>query len=763
MSKARDRTSLPIVPAGVGEFRDAGSETAEGWRSDQRGVRLVPTHCCFCGVQCGMYLKVDAEGRVFGVEPRDHDINKMKLCPKGVVAYQQVSHPDRLVTPLMRDRRGDPLRPVSWDAALDRVVSEIRRIQDAYGRDAFAVYSGSSLATEITYLAGKFARVALGTKHIDYNGRLCMVSAAAANKKAFGIDRAANPWADILHTNVILVAGSNVAECFPVMTNYVWSARDRGAELIVLDPRETPLARTADVFVPLRPGTDAAFLNGVLHVIERDGLLDETYITDHTVGWEAVRDVVRSYPPARVAEICGIDPSLVERVGAMWGGAERAMAFHARGIEHQRLGVENALAIINLVLATGQLGAEGKGYGTITGQGNGQGGREHGQKADQLPGARDIEDPEHRAFIAEYWGIPEADLPHTGISAVELVHAFREGNVKGLLGLCNNPLVSMPNVDRIAADYDALEFHVQLDFFLSETSERADVVLPSVVWAEDAGVATNAEGRIVLRHRAADPPGEARPDWWILCEIAGRLGHAERFAFDSVEAVFEELRGASAGGIADYSGVTYERLEETGGLFWPVPSEDHPGTPRLFEDGRFFFPDGRARFSPVEWGAPTESDDDEYPMLLTTGRTVAHFLSGNQTRRIGTLVEQTPRPWVEVHPSLGFVTGDPVRVVTRRGNITFPALVTDTIRPDTAFVPYHWAKRVAANLLTIDALHPISKIPEYKVCACRIERGDVVDATPPPPQAPGSTTPTFEIVDDIGSPTSPQGLGTGQR
>jgi assimilatory nitrate reductase catalytic subunit len=343
------------------------------------------------------------------------------------------------------------------------------------------------------------------------------------------------------------------------------------------------------------------------------------------------------------------------------------------------------------------------------------------------------------------------------------VHAFREGNVKGLLGLCNNPLVSMPNVDRIAADYDALEFHVQLDFFLSETSERADVVLPSVVWAEDAGVATNAEGRIVLRHKAADPPGEARPDWWILCEIAGRLGHAERFAFDSIEDVFEELRGASAGGIADYSGVTYERLEETGGLFWPVPSEDHPGTPRLFEDGRFFFPDGRARFSPVEWGAPTESEDDEYPMLLTTGRTVAHFLSGNQTRRIGTLVEQTPRPWVEVHSSLGFVTGDPVRVVTRRGNITFPALVTDTIRADTVFVPYHWAKRVAANLLTIDALHPISKIPEYKVCACRIERGDAVDATPPPPQAPGSSLPAFEIVDDIESPTSPQGRGTGQR
>lgn len=757
------RGALPIVPPGVDDFREAGGDTAEGWRADQREFDLVPTHCCFCGVQCGMYLKVDAAGRVFGVEPRDHAINRMKLCPKGVVAYQQVNHQDRLLTPLMRDRRRDPLRPVSWEEALERVVSEIRRIQSTYGRDAFAVYSGSSLATEVTYLMGKFARVALGTKHVDYNGRLCMVSAAAANKKAFGIDRAANPWSDILETQVVLIAGSNVAECFPVMTDYIWAGRDRGAKLIVLDPRETPIARTADVFVPLRPGTDAAFLNGVLHVIERDGLLDEPFIAEHTVGWEAVREAVRTYPPARVAEICGIAPSLVERVGDLWGTAERAMAFHARGVEHQALGVENALAVINLVLATGQIGATGKGYGTITGQGNGQGGREHGQKADQLPGARDIENPEHRAFIADYWEIPEAELPHAGVSAVELVHTFGEGGVKGVLGICNNPLVSMPNVNRIVADYDALEFHVQLDFFLSETAERADVVLPSAVWAEDGGIATNAEGRIVLRHKAADPPGNAMPDWWIVCEIARRLGHGGKFAFRSIEEIFEELRGATAGGIADYSGVTYERLEETGGLFWPVPSQDHPGTPRLFEDGRFYFPDGRARFNPVEWKPPTETEDAEFPMRLTTGRTVAHFLSGNQTRRIGTLVEQTPRPWVEVHPSLGFANGDPVRVVTRRGSTTLPALVTDTIRADTAFIPYHWAKQVAANLLTIDALHPISKIPEYKACACRVERGRAIDPTPPPPQAPGQDAPGYEALDDGTPPTAPQGRGTSER
>jgi assimilatory nitrate reductase catalytic subunit len=750
----------PIQAPGVGDFREAGREPAADWRATESGDSLVPTHCCFCGVQCGMYLRVDRNRKVFGVEPMDHDINKMKLCPKGVVAYQQVNHPDRLRTPLMRDTRDAPLRPVSWDVALDRVVSEIQRIQATCGKDAFSVYSGSSLATEVTYLMGKFARVALGTKYIDYNGRLCMVSAAGANKKAFGMDRAANPWADMLETEVILIAGSNVAECFPVMTQYIWGARDRGAKVIIVDPRQTPLARTADVFAPIRPGTDIAFFNGVLHCLERDGKLDPDFIAARTTGWEETRDVVRTYAPEHAAEICGIGPSIIEQTAALWGEADRAMAFHARGIEHHTQGVENCLSMINLILATGQIGAPGKGYGTITGQGNGQGGREHGQKADQLPGARDLGNPDHRAFIADFWGIPLDDLPESGVSAVEMVHLFGD-EIKGLLGLCNNPLVSMPNVDRIVADFDRLEFHVQLDFFLSETAARADVVLPSSTWAEDGGTTTNGEGRIVLRHQAAEPPDGVRPDWWIIGEIARRLGKGEKFAFSGMGDIFEELRGATKGGIADYSGVTYDRLEDTGGLFWPVPAEDHPGTPRLFEE-RFAFPDGLARFNAVQWKQPAEPVDDEFPLRLTTGRTVAHFLSGNQTRRIGALLEQTPRPWVEVHPSLGFSNGDPVTVTTRRGRVTYPALVTDTIRRDTVFIPYHWAKPVAANMLTVDALHPVSKIPEYKVCACAVARGTEIDATPPPPNPPGRgmTDDEAHAAAVQTPPDTPQGRGT---
>jgi assimilatory nitrate reductase catalytic subunit len=756
--------SFPVLPPGTGDFRgETGGEPAARWRATLAGERLVPTHCPFCGVQCGMYLRVDTDGMVFGVEPRDHDINRRRLCPKGVVAYQQVSHPDRLLFPLVRERRGAPLRRAGWEEALDRVAAEMVRIQSAYGRDAFGVLSGASLFTEKTYLAGKFARVALRTRHIDYNGRLCMVSAAAANKKAFGIDRAGNPFADFLETELILLAGANVAECFPVLTQYVWGARDRGARLVMVDPRETPMARTADEHVRLRPGTDAAFYNGLLHVVVRDGLTDERFIAERTTGFEAVREAVTAYPPERVGEICGVDPRQVERVALMWGRAGKAMAAHGRGLEHHVQGVDNCLAVINLSLATGQIGRPGAGYGTLTGQGNGQGGREHGQKSDMLPGGRDITNPEHRAHVASVWGIDEADLPGKGTSMPEMVRQMAAGEIRGLLGLCNNPLVSLPDLEAVARGYDALEFHAQLDFFLSETCQRADVVLPTTTWAEDEGITTNAEGRVVKHNKAAEPPGEARPDWWVIDELARRLGAGDKFAFTSPAEILEELRVASRGGVADYYGITYERLERSGGLFWPCPDLDHPGTPRLFEE-RFHHPDGRARFHPVEWRPPAEPPDEEFPLRLTTGRTVAHFLSGNQTRRLAGLVEQTPRPWVEVHPSLGFANGDPVRVTTRRGSVTYPALVTETIRPDTVFVPYHWAAPVAANLLTIHALDPVSKIPEFKVCACKVGPGEALDPVQAPPVPPGRAPYPAETapVGEQRPPTMPQGRGTAE-
>ncbi|MFH8615100.1 molybdopterin oxidoreductase family protein [Streptomyces sp. NPDC017979] len=754
-----------IAPPGTRSFRDAGGIPADRWHADQHGETLVPTHCCFCGVQCGMYLRVDRAGKVFGVEPRNHDINRMRLCPKGINAYQQVNHPDRLTAPLLRHSRDAPFREATWDEALDFTAAEIRRIQGAHGKDAFGLLGGASLFTEKTYLVGKFARVALGTRHVDYNGRLCMVSAAGANKLAFGIDRAGNPFSDILRTDCLLLAGANVGECFPVLTQYVWGARDRGASLIVVDPRETAVARTADIHVALKPGTDAAFFNAVLNVIVDEGLTDEAYLAAHTTGWPEVRAQAAEFPPGRAAEICGVPVEQIVQVARVFGTADNAMAWHARGIEHHSQGVENCLSVINLCVATGNLGRPGAGYGTLTGQGNGQGGREHGQKSDLLPGGRSINDEEHRRQVCEIWGIDPAELPRAGTSMMEMVWQMQRAEIRGLIGVCNNPFVSLPNYEVVKDGYDALEFHAQFDFFLSETAANAHVVFPVTTWAEDEGVMANAEARVVKHNKAQEPPEGVRTDTWVLCRLAERLGAGDKFPYRGSRDVFEELRIASAGTVNDYYGITYERLEETGGIVWPCPSTDHPGTPRLFEDGRTHHADGLIHLQAVGWHPPADPYDDDHPLSLTTGRTVAHFLSGNQTRRLGALVEQTPRPWVEVHPAHGFRSGDPVRVVTRRGSEVFPALVTEAIRPDTVFIPYHWPVPTAANALTIDALDPRSKIPEYKVCACRIERAEHVDDVPEPPTAPGHRAyPEVQaaLADPL-PPSAPQGRGTGER
>ncbi|RAG87088.1 nitrite reductase, partial [Streptacidiphilus pinicola] len=593
-----------VAPPGTRNFRDAGGIPAAHWRADQTRQTLVPTHCCFCGVQCGMYLRVDEHGKVFGVEPRNHDINRSRLCPKGLNAYQQVNHPDRLTAPLIRRSRDEEFREASWEEALDFTVSEVRRIQAEYGRDAFGLLGGASLFSEKTYLVGKFGRVALRTKHVDYNGRLCMVSAAGANKLAFGIDRAGNPFSDILLTDCLLIAGSNVGECFPVMTQYVWGARDRGATLIVVDPRETAIARTADIHVALRSGTDSAFFNAVLNVVVKEGLVDEEFLAARATGWDEVKDAVSAYTPERAAEICGVPAEQVVQVARMFAGAGRAMAWHARGIEHHTQGVENCLSVINLCTATGNLGKPGAGYGTITGQGNGQGGREHGQKSDLLPGGRSINDPAARAWISDFWGIREDDLPQAGTSMMEMVWQMQREEIRGLIGICNNPFVSLPHYAAVKDGYDKLQFHAQFDFFLSETAANAHVVFPVTTWAEDDGVMANAEARVVKHNKAQEPPPGVRTDTWVMCELARRLDTGDKFAFRSSEEVFDELRAASRGSVNDYYGITYERLEQTGGIAWPCPELDHPGTPRLFADGRTYHPDGKVHMQVVEWHEP---------------------------------------------------------------------------------------------------------------------------------------------------------------
>jgi assimilatory nitrate reductase catalytic subunit len=696
---------------------------AGGWNNGEPD-KLVKTHCCFCGVQCGIQLKVKGN-KVIGFEPwEEFPVNQGKLCPKGVKRYMQNDHPDRLLTPLMRTSEG--FRAAGWFEALKTTARRIQEIQAKHGKDAFAFLGGASMTNEKAYLNGKFARIALGTANIDYNGRLCMVSAGAANRMAFGVDRSANPWSDIPLAKVIILAGTNVAECFPILTDYIWRARDNGAKIIVIDPRITPIARTADLFLPVRPGRDSALANGILHVMIERGWLDEKFIAEHTHDFDKVRELVKRNTPEATEKITGVPAASIIKAAEMWGPAETSMLLHARGIEHHTKGVENVLTYINLVLASGRIGRPGCGYGTITGQGNGQGGREHGQRCNQLPGGRDINHPEHRQFIADFWGIPEPELPKQGLSACEIIDAIERGEIKGLLSMSINPLVSIPDANRTRAALEKLEFFACVDFFLSETARYADIVLAGSLQEEDEGTITTGEGRCVRLRNSVSPPENARVDWRIICELAELLGKEKWFNYKNPGEIFTELAAASKGGPIDYSGMSYEKIEQNMGVFWPCPAPEHPGTPRLFEGGKFHHPDGRAKFHAFEYRPPAEDVDTEFPIFFTSGRVVSQYLSGTQTRRIGGLVDQYPEPLCEMHPvlaeKLGIKDRDIVKVTTRRGEITLPAQVVKSIRPDTVFIPYHWPGRKAANLVTNRALDPISKIPEFKVCACRVER-----------------------------------------
>ena len=697
-----------------------------GWDEAARrpADRLVKTHCSFCGMQCGIQLKV-RDGQVIGFEPwEEFPFNRGMLCPKGVKRYLQGAHPDRLLESVIRTDTG--FTPIRYQEALDFTARRLTEIREKYGPDAIAIYGGASMITEKAYVLGKFARVAVGTKNIDYNGRLCMVSAGTAYKLTFGIDRATNPWPDLARAEVVMIAGSNTAECAPITTHYLWQCREHGGRLIVVDPRMTPISRNADLYLPVRPGTDLALFLGMMHVLVRDGLTNDDYIARHTTGFDAVREAVRDWTLDRAARVTGVPPANIEKAAHWIGGTDRAMGMHARGIEHHSKGVENCLAMVNLYLATGNFGREGAGCMMITGQGNGQGGREHGQKADQLPGMRTITDPEARRYIASVWGVEESTIPGPGLTAVEIMEAIHRGEIKALFSMCFNPVVSLPDAGFTREALSKLEFFGVIDFFLSETAHYADIVFAGSLQEEDEGIICSAEGRVQKINKAVDPPGEARSDALIICDLAARLGKGQYFTYPSTREIYDELRRASKGGLADYYGITWERIEEELGVFWPCPSLDHPGTPRLFENGRFYHGDGKAHFQATEWREPGDPVNADFPVYLTTGRVVSHYLSGAQTRRIGPLVDQYPEPRVEIHPRLaaahGIAEGDWVQVSTRRADVVVQASVVRTIRPDTVFIPYHWPGPRSANRLTHRTLDPRSKIPEYKVSACRIRK-----------------------------------------
>lgn len=695
----------------------------------------TPTHCPYCALQCGMNLTPAADGTdgvVVVSERADFPVNRGALCGKGRTAPAVLSSRVRLTTPLVR--RAGVLEPASWDEALDRIAEELTRTRTEHGPDACGVFGGGGLTNEKAYALGKFARIVLGTSQIDYNGRFCMSSAAAAGIKAFGLDRGLPfPLEDIPRTGCVVLVGSNLAETMPPALRYFTELRENGGTLVVIDPRRTRTAEQADLHLAPRPGTDLALALGLLHLIVAEGRTDEQYILERTSGWEEARAAAMAHWPEYVERITGVSVPQLREAVRLFCEPEHAMVLTARGPEQQSKGTDTVGAWINLTLATGRAGRPLSGYGCLTGQGNGQGGREHGQKADQLPGYRKLVDPEARRHVAEVWGVDPDSLPGPGRSAYELLDALGT-DIKSLLLMGSNPVVSAPRAAHIEERIKSLEFLAVCDVVLSETAALADVVLPVTQWAEETGTTTNLEGRVLLRRRAITPPDGVRSDLEVMHELADRLGVGKGFPTDAEE-VFEELRRASAGGVADYSGITYRRLAEENGVFWPCPAPGgeaegaaiegvHPGTPRLFLE-RFATEDGRARFVPVSHRAAAEEPDDEYPVLLTTGRVVAQYQSGAQTRRVDELNAAAPGPFVELHPRLaerlGAAEGDPVAVVSRRGRAVAPARITTAIRPDTVFMPFHWPGEGRANTLTNPALDPTSRMPEFKACAVRVE------------------------------------------
>lgn len=644
------------------------------------------------------------------------------MCRKGWAAGELLSAGDRLTTPLMRIQNG-ALTRVGWERAIEEIGNRLERLQAESGNDAVGVFGGGGLTNETAYMLGKFARAVLRTKHIDYNGRFCMAAAASANQRAFGVDRGLPfPVADLAGAEVILLVGANPAETMPPLMQYLDAQKSAGGHMILVDPRRTPTAAYATQHLQLRPGTDAALANGLLHVLLGEGFADTEFIQRRTADFDKAKHVAAQYWPDRVERITGVPVAALLTAARALGNAKSVCILTARGVEQQSHGVENVLAFINLSLALGQVGKPHSGFGCITGQGNGQGGREHGQKADQLPGYRSITNEEDRLTIAKAWRMDVEDLPGPGPSACELIDSIGQaGGVRGLIVMGSNPLVSAPDAQHVARQLSALDTLIVADSFLSETAAMADFVLPVCQWAEFGGTMTNLEGRLLLREPAVLPPADVFTDLEVLERIATRLGNG-RFIRSDPEQVFQELARVSSGGLADYSGFSFERLRRGEELFWPCPGPNHPGTPRLFTDS-FPTQDGRARFHGIVYFESLEQVSEEFPFLLTTGRLLAHYQTGTQTHRVPSLETAEPRPHVEMHPqlaaTLGIADGDWAMLRTRRGRLTLRVRLSDAQRLDTVFVPFHWAH---INDLTSRLLDPKSKIPEFKLSAVAIER-----------------------------------------
>lgn len=674
-------------------------------------TKRVRTICPFCGCGCSIYLHV-RDNQVIGVSAaEDNSVNGNLLCVKGHYGFDFVNHKERLVKPLIK--KNGNLEEASWEEALDLIAERLKWIKQDYGSDSIAFLSSAKCTNEENYLLQKFARAVIGTNNIDHCARLCHASTVAGLSATLGAGAMTNSIDEIANAEVILVTGSNTSETHPIIAAQIRKAvQQKGARLIVVDPREIPLSGYATLWLRPKPGTDVAWLNGMMHIIIKENLWAKDYVAQRTEGFEELKKVVEKYPPKVVEAITGIPQDKLAEAAQMYATANTAMLFFTMGITQHTTGTDNVKSIANLAMLCGKVGIESGGVNPLRGQNNVQGACDLGALPDVLPGYQRVANSQVVEKFEEAWG---AKLPtNSGLTVVEMMNAANEGKVKAMYIMGENPMLSNPDLNHVNAALKKLEFLVVQDIFLTETAQLAHVVLPAVTFAEKDGTFTNTERKIQLIRKAIDPLGGARPDWQIIAELSSKMGY--HMGYTHPAKIMEEIARLTP----SYGGIHYERLEN-GGLQWPCANKTHPGT-RYLHKGQFTR--GLGLFQPAEYLPPAETPDEDYPFVLSTGRVLYHFHTGSITRRARGLAEIYPESQVELNPldakKLGIDDGATVKLTSRRGQVKVSAKLTERVAPGVLFLNFHFTE-AAANILTNPALDPIAKIPEYKVCAVKVE------------------------------------------
>ncbi|MEO1879556.1 MAG: nitrate reductase [Methylococcales bacterium] len=698
--------------------------------------------CGYCSTGCAIEIGTNKDGKPVGARGvADADVNRGKLCVKGIFEHEVFESTGRGTTPLMRNNIQDEYQEAQWDDALGTMASEIKRIQDTYGRDAFAIVSTGQILTEGFYTLGKLARGVIGTNNYDGNTTLCMASAVSGYKRSFGSDGPPGCYEDFEHTDCLIAWGSNLPEQHPIIYWRFKEAQEkRHFPLIVIDPRVTMLAQNADMHLAITPGTDVVLMNALMHVILDEGLEDQDYIKANTNGFEALSAEVRNYDPTTAAGICGIDEDTIRHVARLYANAGVAMNIWTMGINQSTHGSDGVVGINNLSLLTGNVGKKGGTSLSITGQCNAMGTREW-SSCSGLPGYRLLENAQDREDIGKYWGVDPEFFPKTrGLTQTDIFPAIETGKIKGLWLVGTNPMTSMPNTARIRKTLEKLELCVVQDSYLDvETTEYAHIYLPTAIWAEKEGVFTNTERRVNIIRKVKEPYAQSKTDLHIFNGLAKQFEQGRKMTFsDNFDEVFDEMRELSKGRLVDISGMTHDLIEQHRGIQWPYTEEQAnkgeapvQGGKRLYtEDATFRFADGKAKLIPLPFIDNNERPDPEYPFWLNSGRLVEHFHSRTRTGKIGNNNKYSPTPFMEINPDAAMEQGiqhqSYVRLVSRRGDAVVMAMLTHRVPRNMVFIPFHFFDCV--NRLTLGLLDPYSRQPAFKQSAVRIESVNQAEA-----------------------------------